>query len=135
MSFLRSSRTAAISAPDLPSAASRDPIWASIPSPAEADRESTTWISRSGRMPAAMRAALSVADSWSETVTQTTDSAPPSKAASNAARKSPAEHAAVVGNGASGAVIRAQNSSVVMVTFGRKLSEPKLTTSGTTTIP
>jgi hypothetical protein len=40
-----------------------------------------------------------------------------------------------VGNGASGAVMRTQNSSVVMVTFGRKLSEPKLTTSGTTTIP
>ena len=86
-------------------------------------------------MSAAIRAALSVADSWSETVMQTTDSAPPSKAASKAVRKSPAEQAAVVGKGASGAVMRAQNSAVVMLTFGRKLSEPKLTMSGTTVMP
>ncbi len=41
----------------------------------------------------------------------------------------------MVGNGASGAVIRSQNASVVRSTLGRKLSAPKLTTSGTTVMP
>ena len=41
----------------------------------------------------------------------------------------------MVGNGASGASIRAQNSSVVIVTFGRNVSSPKLTTSGTIVMP
>ena len=48
--------------------------------------------------------------------------------------KSPGDAAAVVGNGASGAVIRSQKASVVRSTPGRKLSAPKLTTSGTTVI-
>ena len=65
----------------------------------------------------------------------TTASAPASNAWRNAVRKSPGAAAAVVGNGASGAVIRCQNSSVVRLTPARKLSGPKLTTSGTTAMP
>ena len=67
-------------------------------------------------------------------MTQTTASAPPANAASKAVLKSPGDAAAVVGNGASGAVIRSQKASVVRSTPGRKLSAPKLTTSGTTVI-
>ena len=134
-SALRASRTRAISVPETPSAASSAPTWASIPTPIDAVRESMTWISRSGSSPRATSADLSVPDSDPDTLTHTTDSAPPSKARWNSPRKSPGAAAAVVGKGASGAVIRTQNSSVVSVTSGRKLSAPKLTTRGTTTIP
>ena len=134
-SALRSSRTRAISVAETPSAASSAPICTSCPSPIDAVRESITWISRSGSRPRATCAAFRVPDRSPETFTHTTASAPPANAASNALLKSPGEAAAVVGNGASGAVIRSQNWSVVRSTLGRKLSGPKLTTSGTTAIP
>ena len=41
----------------------------------------------------------------------------------------------MVGNGASGASIFCQNSSVLSVTPGRNVSSPKLTNSGTTRMP
>ena len=69
-----------------------------------------TWISRSGNSPAAIRALLIVPDSVSAQSTQTIASAPSSKAASNASWKAPGLAADVVGNGASGAVMRVQNS-------------------------
>ena len=53
-----------------------------------------------------------VADSLAPTLTQTMASAPAANSASKAAWKSPGEAAAVVGKGASGATIRAQNSAV-----------------------
>ena len=80
-SSLRCSITRAISAPDTPSAESSAAIWASIPSPIDAVRESTMWISRSGIWPTATCAALSVPDRSPETVTHTIESAPASKAA------------------------------------------------------
>ena len=122
--------------PTRPPPRARRPIWASIPTPIDAVRESMTWISRSGSMPARdpcrlERAGQGVRDG------RRTRRRPRRRRRrpANTARKSPGAAAAVVGNGASGAVMRAQNSSVVMVTLGRKLSEPKLTTSGTTMMP
>ena len=79
-----------------------------------------TWISRSGSWSRATWADLSVPDRSPETQMHTTASAPASNAAWNALMKSPGAAAAVVGNGASGAVIRCQNSSVVRLTPGRK---------------
>jgi len=48
---------------------------------------------------------------------------------------SPGDDAAVVGQGASGAVIRCQNCSVDRSTPARNVSEPKFTRSGITSIP
>ena len=92
-------------------------------------------MSRPGSISRATWALLWVPDRVDPTVTHTTASAPPAKAASNVSLNTPGLAAAVVGNGASGAVIRAQNASVVSSTPARKLSSPKLTMSGTTAIP
>ena len=71
-----------ISVPDRPAADISAPTWASIPWPIEAERESTTWISRSASIAAPIVADLRVPDRSPDTVTQTTAPAP----ASNAAR-------------------------------------------------
>ena len=72
------------------------------------------------------RALLIVPDRLPATLTQTIASAPAAKQPSKASRKSPGLDAAVVGNGASGAVIRFQNSSTERSTPARKLSRPEV---------
>ena len=93
----------------------------------DTESESTTWISRPGTPCAPSSALLNVADSLSPTVTHTIASAPAAYSASKAAWKSPGEAAAVVGNGASGASIRAQNSSVERSTPALNSRSPKRT--------
>ena len=62
---------------------------------------------------------MNVPDSPEPTVTQTIASAPAAKAPSNASLNTPGLDAAVVGNGASGAIIRSQNASGVRSTPAR----------------
>ena len=62
-------------------------------------------------------------------------SAPAANWLSKTAWKSPALAAAVLGNGASGAVMRCQNSSVVRSTPALNRSLPKVTSRGTTVMP
>ena len=98
-----------------------------MPTPIDAESESTTWISAAGMPCAASPALLNVAESLLPIVTQTIASAPAASSAAKAAEKSPGDAAAVVGNGASGAIIRVQNSSVDRSTPARNSSSPKRT--------
>ena len=102
-----------------------------IPSAIDAPSESTTWISRSGSMSRAICALLIVPDRVPATWIETIASAPASNASSKASLNSPGDDAAVFGNGASGATIRSQNSSVDMSTPALNVSDPKVTSSGT----
>ena len=77
------------------------------------------WISRSASISRPIWALLIVPDSAPATWIETMASAPSAKAASYASRKSPGLDAAVVGKGASGAVIRSQNASVDISTPAR----------------
>ena len=77
------------------------------------------WISRSGSISRPICALLIVPDSVPATWIEMTASAPSANAASYAALKSPGLDAAVVGKGASGAVIRSQNASVDISTPAR----------------
>ena len=86
-------------------------------------------------MSRAIWALLIVPDSEPATWTETIASAPASKAASYASLNSPGDEAAVLGNGASGATIRFQNSSVDMSTPALNVSDPKVTRSGTMPMP
>ena len=74
-------------------------------------------------------------DSVPATLTATMACAPASNAASKASLYSPGDAAAVVGNGASGATMRSQNSTVDISTPALKVSEPKVTSNGTIEIP
>ena len=94
-----------------------------------------TWISRSGSASAASVALWNVADSFEPMVGQTIASAPSAKQASKVSRNVPGDGAAVVGNGASGASIRAQNCSVDRSTPTRNSWSPNRTKSGTTRSP
>ena len=105
----RSRIAAAISAAAAPAAAISAAIRAGIPVDIDVDPVSMTWISRSGSAWAARVALWNVAESFVPIVGQTIASAPSAKHASNVSRNVPGEGAAVVGNGASGASIRAQN--------------------------
>src|SRR3954447_1370651 len=135
MSSRRFVSTRAISSAETPSFAISTPSSARRPWPIDADIESTTWISRSLSRPAATWALLMAPDRVLATLTETMASAPSAKSRSSATWKSPGLAAAVLGNGASGAVIRAQNSSVLISMPALKVSAPKLTTSGTIVIP
>ncbi len=77
-----------------------------MPSPIDATCESTTWMSRSGSMARAIWALLIVPDSVPATWTETIASAPAVEGRFVGRLEVAGRHAAVVGNGASGAVIR-----------------------------
>ncbi len=76
-----------------------------------------------------------MADSFDPITGQTIASAPSAKQASNTCPNVPGDGAAVLGNGASGASIRAQNCSVVRSTPTLSSSAPNRMNSGTTTSP
>src|SRR4029079_2775552 len=134
-SCARSSSSCAISAAGTSASASSSPIRARRPIAIDALSESTMWISRSGSMSRAIRALLMAPDNVSATWTATIASAPSADAPSEASRNSAGDEAAVVGNGASGAVIRAQNSVPSISTPARNDVSPKLTISGMTWMP
>ncbi len=92
-------------------------------------------MSRSVIWSRAMTALLLVAESLPPTVMQTTDSAPASNAIWKADWKSPGLQAAVLGNGAPGAVIISQKRSALRSTPVRYSIVPKVTRSGTRAMP
>src|SRR5664279_6576532 len=120
---------AAIAVPVQPATASSAASMARCPVPMDADVESTTWISRPGCCCAPISALANVPDRRLPTVTHTTDAAPAANDAANASAKAPGAAAAVVGNGASGASIRFQKSSVERSTPARYSSAPNRTRS------
>ena len=128
---------AAISAAGRPPPPCSTASSARSPSPIEAPlRVDDVDLAVRAACPAAISALLIVPDSVPATWIETIASAPAGEGRLEGRLEvARATQAAVVGNGASGAVIRSQNSPVERSTPALNDSAPKLTTSGTTVIP